>query len=138
MYLPGSFEFLPRIGMEKTGKLNKELDSLHTEENMQKCFDEYCDYYLDLENAALNYDKLGIINFPYFLRVYKTAFFWKKIFFEKKRLNLLETRRGYLYTKEEEKYRKTVDQLQKGEEVCLKKVLAMIYKTIGSTEELFQ
>jgi len=70
--------------------------------------------------------------------VYKTAFFWKKIFFEKKRLNLLETRRGYLYTKEEEKYRKTVDQLQKGEEVCLKKVLAMIYKTIGSTEELFQ
>lgn len=43
-----------------------------------------------------------------------------------------------MYTKEEEKYRKTVDQSQKSEEVYLKKVLTMIYKTIGTTEELFQ
>ena len=90
MYLPGSFEFLPKIGMEKTGKLNKELEALHTEENLQNCFKEYCNYYLDLENAESNYDKFGQISFPYFLRVYKTAFFWKKVFFEKKRLNYLE------------------------------------------------
>jgi len=49
----------------------------------------------------------------------------------------LESRRGHLYTKDEDKYRKTVDLSLKGEEECLKKVLGMIYKTIGSTEKLF-
>lgn len=87
---------------------------------MTAVFKQYCEYYLDLGNSAQYFEKeTGIINFPYFIRIYKTAYFWKKIRFEKRRRMYLEQRRGYLFSKDETKYRQTVDLCNNSEENCL-------------------
>ena len=94
---------------------------------------------MDLENSAKYFDKeTGNINFAYFIRIYKTAYFWKKIRFEKRRKMYLEQRRGYLFTKDEAKYRQTVDLCNNSEENCLQAVLNDIYKLVGTTEDAFQ
>jgi hypothetical protein len=83
MYLPHSLEFLEKVGMDKFGRIIETKKELYNKENQQKVFQEYCEYFLDLDNASQYYDKeTGHITFPYFLRIYKTAFFWKKIRFE--------------------------------------------------------
>ena len=56
MYLPGSLEFLPKVGMDKCGRLLADKKDLQTEANQQKVFKEYCDYFLDLENCSQYYD----------------------------------------------------------------------------------
>ena len=139
MYLPGSLEYLEKVGMDKYGRINPDKKDLHTETNKTAIFKEYCQYYLDLEQSSQYYDQTtGIITFPYFLRIYKTAFLWKKIRFEQQRRVFLEQRRGYLFSKDEEKYRKTVDLSNEAEEKCLQKVLNDIYEQVHTTEEIFQ
>lgn len=129
MYLPGSLDFLGKVGMDKCGRLIADKKDLYKEDNQKKVFKEYCDYYLDLENCSQYYDQTtGQITFPYFIRIYKTAFFWKKVRFEGPRKMYLEQRRGYLFTKDEEKYRKTVDLCNAAEEKCLQGVLNDIYQ----------
>ena len=49
MYLPGSLEYLEKVGMDKYGRLNPDKKDLHTESNKTAIFKEYCQYYLDLE-----------------------------------------------------------------------------------------
>lgn len=84
MYLPGSLDYLPLVGMDKFGRLQDKKTDLQADSNLQKVFKQYCEYYLDLENSSQYIDKeTGAITFPYFLRIYKTAYFWKKIRFEK-------------------------------------------------------
>lgn len=139
MYLPGSLEYLPMVGMDKFGRIQDAKKDLQDDDNLAKVFKQYCDYYLDLQNCAQYFDKeTGNITFPYFIRIYKTAYFWKKVRFEKRRRMFLEQRRGYLFSKEEDKYRKTVDLCNASEEKCLQGVLNDIYKLVDTTEEVFQ
>ena len=49
MYLPGSLEYLEKVGMDKYGRINPDKKDLHTETNKTAIFKEYCQYYLDLE-----------------------------------------------------------------------------------------
>lgn len=139
MYLPGSLEYLPQVGMDKFGRIQQNKKDLQDDANLNKVFKQYCNYYLDLENSSTYFDKeSGNITFPFFIRIYKTAYFWKKIRFEKKRRMYLEQRRGYLFTKDENKYRQTVDLCNVAEEKCLQGVLNDIYKLVGTNEEVFQ
>ena len=50
----------------------------------------------------------------------------------------LEQRRGYLFTKDEAKYRQTIDLYNTAEEKCLQGVLNDIYKLVKTSEEVFQ
>ena len=52
MYLPGSLEYLPLIGMDKFGRLQENKKDLQADSNLNKVFKQYCDYYLDLENSS--------------------------------------------------------------------------------------
>ena len=139
MYLPGSLDFLEKVGMDKFGRLKADQKDLQDVKNQKAVFKEYCSYYLDLDNSSQYFDTTtGQITYPYFIRVYKTAFFWKKIRFETQRKVYLEQRRGYLFTKDEEKYRKTVDLQNEAEEKCLQSVLNDINVLVSTTEEAFQ
>lgn len=110
MYLPGSLDYLPKVGMDKCGRLVADKKELQDKANLDKMFKEYCNFFLDIENCSQYYDQTtGNISFPYFIRIYKTAFFWKKVRFEGQRKIYLEQRRGFLFTKEDDKYRQTVD-----------------------------
>ena len=86
---------------------------------MYKVFIQYCEQYLDLSNSKSYINMQGIINFPYFIRVYKTAFFWKKIRFMKRRKLFLKERRGYLYSEKMKLYKQTIDLMEKEEEKVL-------------------
>ena len=79
----------------------------------------------------------GIINFPYFIRVYKTAFFWKKIRFMKRRKLFLKERRGYLYSEKMKLYKQTIDLMEKEEEKVLQSVLEDLYTLIEVDEIIF-
>ena len=102
IYLPGSLEYLDFVGMDRTGCLLDDEVSVRNQRdiNLQKVFDEYCEEFLDLTNSDQYINSNGTLKFPYFLRIYKIAFFWKKIWFEKHRVRLLKERRGFLFAKE--------------------------------------
>lgn len=86
VYLPGSLEYLEHVGMDRVGRIIKVEDEkkpkLHTEQNIKNVFDEYCRNYFDLNNLSNYKSYNGMLTFQVFLRLYKTAFFWKKIRFE--------------------------------------------------------
>ena len=48
MYLPGSLEYLPLVGMDKFGRIQPTKKDLQEDANIEKVFKKYCDYYLDL------------------------------------------------------------------------------------------
>ena len=50
----------------------------------------------------------------------------------------LEQRRGFLFSKDEEKYRNVVNLCNEAEEKCLQGVLNDTYELVGTTEEAFQ
>lgn len=79
----------------------------------------------------------GIIEFGYFIRIYKTAFFWKKIKFEEKRLELLSDRRGLLMNKKYELYKACVDHMEQESEKCLNEVLEDLFDKCTITEEQY-
>ena len=108
-------------------------------------FGQYCERYLDLEHSAKYMQKAnfagigeGHVQFGYFLRIYKTAFLWKKIFFERKRVELFEQRRGHLFNQNDNLYRQACDMMREAEENCLHRVLSDLYTLCETNEELFQ
>ena len=84
IYLPGSLEYLDLVGMDRLGCLLSDEESVRNQRpiNLQKVFDDYCDEFLDLNNSDQYINSNDTIKFSYFLRIYKIAFFWKKIRFE--------------------------------------------------------
>ena len=111
IYLPGSLDYLERLGMDRFGRIKDKNSDLLDAQNMQAVFDDYCDNMLDLDNAQNYIGSNGRVNFNYFLRVYKTGFLWKKIKFARKRVQFIEKRRGFLYQKQHELYEKTCDMM---------------------------
>jgi hypothetical protein len=138
IYLTGSLNYLEQVGMNRAGRILDMKSDLISLENLDKVFNEYCAHYLDLENVNDYKDFSGSLVYTYFLRVYKTAFFWKKIYFEKRRVDIMEQRRGFLFSKDMEMYKLTHDKLQLAEENCLQKVLNKLYDLLNTTEEQFQ
>ena len=56
----------------------------------------------------------SVMNFNYFLRVYKTVQFWKRVRFEQTRPVLLSERRGFFVEQDWDNYKQACDKL--GEE----------------------
>ena len=65
--------------------------------HLKEIFDQYCDEFLELQNCNEYKNHDGTLNYGYFLRIYKTAFFWKKIRFEDRSQAFLYKRRGFLH-----------------------------------------
>jgi hypothetical protein len=85
IYLPGSFNYLDQVGFTNQGLLS--TDPLHQKYqnrvHMKHVFEQYCEDNLEIENSHDYQDFNGTLHFGYFLRVYKTVFFWKKLRFAK-------------------------------------------------------
>ena len=118
IYLPNSLNFLEQVGMDRFGQLLGDELSVRNQRpiNLQKVFDDYCDEYLDVNNSDQYMNFNGSIKFVYFLRIYKIAFFWKKIRFEKERIRCLKERRGFLFAKDIDNYKKACDAMTEAEE----------------------
>ena len=118
IYLPGSLDYLEQVGMDRTGQFLSDDLSVRNQRpiNLQKVFDDYCDEYLDVNNSDQYINYNGSIKFVYFLRIYKIAFFWKKIRFEKERIKCLKKRRGFLFAKDMERYKEACDEMTEVEE----------------------
>jgi hypothetical protein len=69
--------------LNKSGQITDKQSPLLLRENIKKVLLLYCQENLDIDNVQSQINDQGIIQFGYFIRIYKTAFFWKKIFFEK-------------------------------------------------------
>ena len=119
IYLPGSLDFLERVGLDRCGRITDKDSTLLRQKNIQSVFDDYCEQYLDLDNSEKYIKDDNVIGFGYFLRLYKTAFFWKKIRFEQKRVAMLSERRGYLAEKDHQAYERHCDSMRDYEERCL-------------------
>jgi hypothetical protein len=111
---------------------------VRSSDHLKAKFNEYCDEFLELESVSDYKSFNGTLAYGYFLKVYKAAFFWKKITFEQKRQTFLSKRRGYLIDKEFALYKATVDKQEKADEECLQSILNALYDKIDVTEEQFQ
>lgn len=97
------------------------------------------DQYLEdhLEEAADNFDQVGMLTFDYFLKVYKTALIWNRVSFAKKKAELIAKRREALKNNEMEKYNKLIQLILDIDEACLQDVVEEILKFIGMTDKQF-
>lgn len=76
--------------MEDDGDEDFSTES-ESEEMRLKMFDQFCEDFLELDQSHVN---SGLIEpFEYFEQLMKTAFFWKKMFFEVKKQEMIEHRR---------------------------------------------
>ena len=67
-------------------------------EKQKDLFDDFCEEWLELDKEHL--DENGMLApFDYFIKVLKTAFFWKKVIFFKTRESLVAMRRKELMDK---------------------------------------
>ena len=123
-------DHLEKLGMDRCGRIIDQSSALLHPDNLRAVFDDYCEDLLDLDNSERYLNDEGIVAFSYFLRVYKTAFFWKKVRCEQKRISLSQKRRGLLSEKKHDGYQNVCDSMKEFEERCLQKVLQDLYSKI--------
>ena len=109
IYLKGSMRYLDLVGMNQDGSINPNQKRQRRPENLDVIFNEYCDEFLELENNKDYKYFNGTLSFGYFLKVYKAAFFWKKVRFENYRQDFLYKRRGFLNDDNMKMYKIVVD-----------------------------
>jgi len=78
-----------------------------------------------------------LINFNYFLRIFKTISFWKRVRFEQTRPVLLAERRGFLLDKDDKKYKEACDSLIASEREALGHSIKQVFDKIGLDPKIY-
>ena len=79
-----------------------------------------------------------LCDFKYFLEVYRVAFFFKKMHFQKSKSEYLHFRRDFLKKGEMHKYQELVRECNIQDVKHLQEVLDVMYIELGITEKIFR
>ena len=78
IYLPGSLDYLERVGLDRCGRIVDKDSNMLRQKNIQSVFDDYCEQYLDLDNSEKYIKEDNFIVFGYFLRLSRQHFSGRK------------------------------------------------------------
>jgi hypothetical protein len=111
--------------------------------------DEYCEQWLDLGNLEKHFEETDeaspqnsdkILKFDYFVLLFKSIFFWKKMRFQPIKEALYQRRREVYFGQTEpnmDAYKLLVKQEEALEAQCMQEVLDSILQKLGMPEEVF-
>ena len=123
---------------EKVEKVLKD-DALLTKGDDKMNYDQdqvilaYIDKYLP--KAEFHLDSHGIVDFDYFLKVYKAALVWNRVRFMERRKSLLTLRRQAFEENKMDNYRSVHQAVSDADEMCLQDVLEDTLKQVGLTDK---